>query len=53
MEKGRGLVIGVGGWEHEVFDECFYLRPRLESMEKLRQYAQFFDAVEVRPTFWD
>ncbi len=25
MEKGQvNYVIGIGGWEHEAFDECFY-----------------------------
>jgi len=54
MEK-RVVVyrIGIGGWEHEVFDQCLYPRPHMESAEKLKYYAQFFDTVEVRQTFWD
>jgi uncharacterized protein YecE (DUF72 family) len=52
MNQVRYLV-GVGGWEHEVFDECFYPRPKLGSAEKLACIAEFFDTVEVRQTFWD
>lgn len=54
MEKGSATYrIGIGGWEHEAFDGCFYPRLGGESLEKLRFYARFFDIVEVRPTFWD
>jgi uncharacterized protein YecE (DUF72 family) len=54
MEKGQvNYLVGVGGWEHEVFDECFYPRPDLTSAEKLSYYAGFFETVEIRPTFWD
>jgi uncharacterized protein YecE (DUF72 family) len=54
MEK-RLLIhrIGIGGWEHEVFDQCLYPQPRMHSTERLKYYAQFFDTVEVRQTFWD
>jgi uncharacterized protein YecE (DUF72 family) len=45
--------VGIGGWEHEVFDQCLYPQPRMDSVDKLRYYAQFFDTVEVRQTFWD
>jgi uncharacterized protein YecE (DUF72 family) len=45
--------VGIGGWEHEALDQCFYPRLRAASLEKLRYYARFFDAVEVRSTFWD
>ena len=51
-ESARYLV-GVGGWEHEVFDECFYPRPRMSSVEKLSFFARYFDIAEVRQTFWD
>ena len=47
------VLVGTGGWDHEVFDECFYPEPGLESLEKLRFYSRFFDTVEIRPTFWD
>lgn len=45
--------VGIGGWEHEALDQCFYPRPRGTSSEKLRYYARFFGAAEVRSTFWD
>ncbi len=45
--------IGIGGWEHEVFDRSFYPRADISGLEKLRYYAQFMETVEVRPTFWD
>ena len=54
MEKGMTrFSVGLGGWEHEAFDHCFYPRPEMPSGERLAFYAGFFDAVEVRPTFWD
>ena len=54
MDKGPATYsIGIGGWEHEAFDACFYSRRGAESLEKLRYYARFFGLVEVRPTFWD
>lgn len=54
MEKETaGLRIGLGGWEHEVLDNCLYPRSGAEPVDKLRVYSQYFDAVEVRATFWD
>ena len=54
MEKRSvSCLVGTGGWEHEDFDGCLYPRRKAESAEKLMYYAQFFDTVEVRPTFWD
>ena len=54
MEMGNvRYLVGVGGWEHEVFDRCFYPRPNAGSLEKLKYYARFFETVEVRPSFWD
>jgi len=54
MEPRTARVhFGVGGWEHEVFDETFYPRGGMSSQEKLGYYARFFDCVEVRSTFWD
>lgn len=47
------LKIGLGGWEHDIFNEMFYPRPDLDPSEKLRWYARFFDTVEIRSTFWD
>src|SRR5512142_1935440 len=46
-------LIGLGGWEHEVFDTCLYPHSGMSSQEKLAFYARFFGAVEVRATFWD
>ena len=45
--------VGIGRWEHEVLDHCFYPQPQMHVADKLRYYAQFFDTVEVRQTFWD
>ena len=54
MEKGAvTYLVGIGGWEHDAFDQCFYPRSSADSLEKLNYYARFFDTVEVRPTFWD
>ncbi len=54
MELQSGdYLVGVGGWEHEGFDDCFYPEAHMTSVDKLRYYSRFFDAVEVRSTFWD
>ncbi|HUI63692.1 MAG TPA: DUF72 domain-containing protein [Bacteroidota bacterium] len=54
MEQAASVIrIGMGGWEHEVFDRCLYGRGDLSSAEKLASYARYFQAVEVRATFWD
>jgi uncharacterized protein YecE (DUF72 family) len=53
MKPSRSVRVGTAGWEHEVFDECLYPLKAMESTEKLAYYAQFFDTVEVRQTFWD
>jgi uncharacterized protein YecE (DUF72 family) len=54
MEReGTVFTIGTGGWEHEVFDHCFYPRPGMSSAEKLEFYSRYFSATEVRATFWD
>jgi uncharacterized protein YecE (DUF72 family) len=45
--------VGVGGWEHETFDACFYPAAHMESADKLRYFSRYFDSVEVRSTFWD
>lgn len=52
MEQGSVLV-GTAGWEHEEYDSVFYSSAGMEGTEKLAAYARAFDAVEVRPTFWD
>lgn len=53
METPNALHFGTGGWEHESFDACFYPRRAMNSIAKLAFYATFFDATEVRATFWD
>jgi len=54
MEKGQvNYLVGLGGWEHEVLDDCFYPHAGLTPAEKLSYYAGFFETVEIRPTFWD
>lgn len=53
MEKAAAIMIGTGGWDHEVFDSCFYPNPGMDSLHKLNYYSRYFDTVEVRPTFWD
>lgn len=45
--------IGIGGWEHECFNQCLYSAPMEDSDARLRFYARYFDSVEVRSTFWD
>jgi uncharacterized protein YecE (DUF72 family) len=45
--------VGTGGWEHEVFDSCFYPHERASSADKLNFFARYFQAVELRATFWD
>jgi uncharacterized protein YecE (DUF72 family) len=45
--------VGLGGWEHEVFDSCFYPREGASSPEKLSYFARHFQAAEIRSTFWD
>ena len=54
MAQSAGIYrVGLGGWEHEVFDEVFYPAPALTSTEKLAYYSRFLPTVEVRATFWD
>lgn len=54
MEKGQvTYLVGIGGWEHDVLDDCFYPHAGLSPVEKLSYYAGFFETVEIRPTFWD
>jgi uncharacterized protein YecE (DUF72 family) len=52
-KTGISYSIGIGGWEHEVLDRCFYASPQADSLEKLSYYSKVFDTVEVRATFWD
>jgi uncharacterized protein YecE (DUF72 family) len=50
---GSRILIGVGGWEHEILDRCFYPDITHSSSERLEFYSRFFGAVEIRSTFWD
>lgn len=45
--------VGMGGWEHGVFDEVFYPRENMTGAQKLAYYSRFFQTVEIRATFWD
>jgi len=51
--NGVQFSVGIGGWEHDVLDHCFYPRSGMTSAEKLAFYAEYFSVVEVRATFWD
>jgi uncharacterized protein YecE (DUF72 family) len=53
MKQEMQYLIGIGGWEHDILDGCFYPRTGMTSAEKLAYYADYFSAVEVRATFWD
>jgi uncharacterized protein YecE (DUF72 family) len=49
----EAVLLGIGGWEHDVLSECLY-GPGLESAAgRLARYAEIFDVAEVRATFWD
>jgi len=52
-QTGTRYHVGIGGWEHDVLDRCFYPATGLSSARKLEIYARYFDVTEVRPTFWD
>ncbi len=45
--------IGIGGWEHDILDHCFYPSPGIDSLKKLTYYSGVFDTVEARAPFWD
>lgn len=54
MTKSSAIYrVGLGGWEHEVFDEVFYPREKMTGAQKLAYYARFLRTVEIRATFWD
>ena len=54
MNKGAAVYsIGIGGWEHDSLDRCFYPSPGMGSVDKLAYYSRVFDTVEVRASFWD
>lgn len=52
-KEATTYTIGIGGWEHEAFNRCFYPDASMDSLEKLGFYSRVFDTVEVRSTFWD
>jgi len=51
--NGVRYLVGVGGWEHDILDQCFYPTMGSSSARKLEFYARYFNTSEVRPTFWD
>lgn len=53
MQETTRYFIGIGGWEHDTLNDCFYPDAGATSSEKLAYYARWFNTVEVRPTFWD
>lgn len=54
MESGkRHIIVGTGGWEHEVFDRCFYPEANASPAAKLEFFSRYFGGVEIRATFWD
>ncbi|HMK38002.1 MAG TPA: DUF72 domain-containing protein [Bacteroidota bacterium] len=54
MQSERAVYrVGTGGWEHEVFDSCFYPQEGASPARKLNFFARYFQTVEVRATFWD
>jgi uncharacterized protein YecE (DUF72 family) len=54
MESEKAVYrVGMGGWEHEIFDSCFYPREGASSADKLNYFARHFQTAEIRATFWD
>ena len=53
MQEVTKCYVGIGGWEHDLLNACFYPDPGASSAQKLAYYARWFNAVEVRATFWD
>ena len=49
----EAVLLGVGGWEHDVLSQCLYGDGMESAAERLAQYAGVFDVGEVRATFWD
>jgi len=50
---GRSISLGIGGWEHDILDHCFYPTRGSSSARKLEFYSRYFNCTEIRPTFWD
>jgi uncharacterized protein YecE (DUF72 family) len=53
MKTVKELVLGIGGWEHDVLSRCLYGGMDGEASGRLARYASVFDVGEVRATFWD
>jgi uncharacterized protein YecE (DUF72 family) len=47
------FLIGIGGWEHDNLDSCFYPAAGMTSSVKLEYYSRYFNIAEVRAAFWD
>jgi uncharacterized protein YecE (DUF72 family) len=47
------IWIGIGGWEHEVMDNCLYGTCGGPPADRLAAFSRTFDIAEVRATFWD
>lgn len=47
------VLLGIGGWEHDVLSGCLYGEGVETAAERLARYASVFDVGEVRATFWD
>jgi uncharacterized protein YecE (DUF72 family) len=53
MQETTRYFVGIGGWEHDVLNSCFYPASVTTSSQQLAYYARWFNTVEVRSTFWD
>jgi hypothetical protein len=53
MQETTRHFVGIGGWEHDILNSCFYPGSVTTSSQKLAYYARWFNTVEVRSTFWD
>lgn len=54
MKPSRGeVLLGIGGWEHDVLSGCLYGEGVDAASARLARYAELFDVGEVRATFWD
>ena len=53
MQETTRYFVGIGGWEHDVLNSCFYPGSVTTSSQQLAYYARWFNTVEVRSTFWD
>jgi uncharacterized protein YecE (DUF72 family) len=47
------VLVGIGGWEHDVLADCLYGEGAETAAARLARYATVFDIGEVRATFWD